>query len=100
LEGIAFYPISVGKVWTKRGKGINHRKSTKKVWQVYGYMQDFENNFHFTSFRISALKAMYYRFNKARVVEKYCDDCEKTSQFICENRWDKPKECSFCEEEF
>jgi len=95
LEGIAFYPISVGKVWTKRGKGINHRKKTSKVWQVYGYMQDFENNLHFTSFRISALKAMYYRFNKARVVEKYCDDCEKTSQFICENRWDKPKECSF-----
>ena len=94
MEGIAFYPISVGKVWTKRGKGIKHRKSTKKVWQVYGYMQDFENNLHFTSFRISALKAMYYRFNKARVVEKYCDDCEKTSQFICENRWDKPKEYS------
>ena len=30
LEGIAFYPISVGKVWTKRGKGIKHRKDTKK----------------------------------------------------------------------
>jgi len=100
LEGISFYPISVGKVWTKRGKGIHHRKSTKKVWQVYGYMSDFDGMLHFTSFRIGMLKALYYKFNKARVVEKECEYCEKTSQFICENRWDKPKECSFCEEEF
>jgi len=41
LEGISFFPISVGKVYTKRGKGIKHRKSTKKVWQVYGLMEDY-----------------------------------------------------------
>jgi len=46
LEGIAFFPISVGKVWTKRGKGIKHRKSTKKVWQVYGLMQDYDEELH------------------------------------------------------
>jgi len=34
-----------------------------------------------------------------KVVEKECDYCEKISQFIC-NRWDKPRECSFCEEEY
>ena len=99
MEGIAFFPISVGKVWTKRGKGINHRKKTSKVWQVYGYMQDFENNLHFTSFRINPLQAIWYKFNKAKVVEIECEYCEKISQFIC-NRWDKPKECSFCEEEY
>ena len=87
-------------MYTKRGKDVKHRKSTKKVWQVYGFMQDFDDNLHFTSFRISGLKALYYKFNKARVIEKYCDTCEKTYQFVCENRWDKVKECGFCEEEF
>jgi len=47
-----FSPISVGKVLTKRGKGINHRKTAKKVSQVYGLMEDFAAKFHFTSFRI------------------------------------------------
>ena len=99
MEGISFFPISVGKVWSKRGKGIKHRKNTKKVWQVYGLMEDYENELHFTSFRINLLQAIYYKLNKARVVEKYCEYCEKTSQFIC-NRWEKPKECEFCEEKF
>jgi hypothetical protein len=99
LEGIAFFPISVGKVWTKRGRGIKHRKSTKKVWQVYGYMQDFDDNLHFTSFRINPLQAIWYRFNKSQVVEKYCEHCDSMNQFVC-TRWDKPKECSFCEEIF
>jgi len=47
-----FFTISVDKVWKKRGKGINHRKTTKKVSQVYGLMGDFAGKFHFTSFRI------------------------------------------------
>ena len=84
-------------MYTKRGKGIKHRKSTKKVWQVYGLMQDYDEELHFTSFRINPLQALWYKFNKAKVLEKYCDYCEKTSQFIVNGRWDKPKECSFCE---
>jgi len=99
LEGISFYPISVGKVWTKRGKGINHRKSTKKVWQVYGYMQDMDENLHFTSFRINPLQAIWYKFNKAKIVEMTCDYCDRTFQFLC-NRGDKPEECPWCEEEY
>jgi len=99
LEGISFFPISVGKVYTKRGKGIKHRKSTKKVWQVYGLMEDYEGECHFTSFRINFLQAVWYRFNKARVVEKYCEYCERISNVMC-TRWDKPKECEYCEEEF
>jgi len=38
LEGVIFYPISVGKVWTKRGKGIKHRKSTKKLISYYTFL--------------------------------------------------------------
>jgi len=97
LEGIDFFPISVGKVWTKRGKGINHRKKTKKVWQVYGYMQDFDGLLHFTSFRISALKALYYKFNKAKFVIMTCDYCDMTFRFLCYR--EKPEECG-CEEEY
>jgi hypothetical protein len=99
LEGIAFFPISVGKIWTKRGKGVKHRKNTKKVWQVYGFMQDWDDDLHFTSFRINYFQSIWYRFNKAKVVERYCEYCENTSQFVC-NRWDNPKECGFCEEGF
>jgi len=62
-------------------------------------MEDFEGDVHFTSFGINFLQAIWYRFNKAKVVEKYCEYCERTSQFVC-TRWDKPKECEFCEEEF
>ncbi len=62
-------------------------------------MKDFDGLLHFTSFRISALKALYYKFNKAKIVEMYCEDCETTSQFIC-NRGDKLEECPGCEEEY
>ena len=86
-------------MWSKRGKGIKHRKNTKKIWQVYGFMQDFDGELHFTSFRINLLQAIWYRFNKAQVVEKYCECCERMNQFVC-TRWEKPKECSFCEEKF
>jgi len=98
LEGISFFPISVGKVWTKRGKGINHRKQTKKVWQVYGYMQDFDGEIHFTSFRINPLQALWYRFNKAKFVQVTCDYCDKTFEFLCYR--EKPEECPGCEEEY
>ena len=60
-------------------------------------MQDFDDNLHFTSFRINPLQIILYRFNKARVVEKYYENYDSINQFVCENRWDKPKECSFCE---
>ena len=50
------------------------------------FMKDFEGDLHFTTFGISALKAFYYKFNKARIVEQYCDTCEKTYQFLSENR--------------
>lgn len=98
MEGIAFYPISVGKVWTKRGKGINHRKHTKKVWQVYGFMTDFEGDLHFTSFRINPLRALWYKFHKAQIVTKYCEDCDSTFEYLV-NKKNDTTECPNCEEE-
>ena len=99
MQGGDFYSLSVSKTYHNRGKNVKHRKNTKKIHVVYGIFQDSNGILHFTSFRVTLLQALYYKFHLAKKKEFACPYCNKTFKVYMKNKKDIPEKCYFCGED-
>ena len=92
MVGNIVYPISVSRSYKRRGRGIRHRGSTKKVWFVYGYDEDG----HFGSEQVGILQAILAKLNKFQKRKFYCPECKNLFVGLVK-KGTKKVDCPYCD---
>ena len=91
MVGNIIYPISVSKSYKRRGRGIKHKDSTKKIWFVYGYDKDG----NFGSEQVSMLEAIKAKLNRYYKRTFFCPKCRNYFEGLVRKGTKKVK-CPYC----
>ena len=89
------YIISVSKTYKHRGKNIKHRDNTKKVWQVMGYVKNFDGNLVLFSSYVNPITALFCKLMKFKQTKYICPNCYEESLNLY--RWFKNPKCANCD---